>query len=38
MAMKVAALTAVDLLNDRVIPFFEEHDVPLCRMLADRSS
>jgi transposase InsO family protein len=29
-------LTAADLLNDRVIPFFEEHGIPLCRVLTDR--
>ena len=32
------ALTAADLLNDRVVPFFEEHDVPLLRMLTDRGT
>src|SRR5438874_7281834 len=26
-------ITAADLLNDRVVPFFDEHDVKLCRML-----
>jgi transposase InsO family protein len=31
-------LTAADLLNDRVIPFFEEHGVPLVRMLTDRGT
>ena len=25
-----------DMLNDRVLPFFEEHDVPLLRILTDR--
>ncbi len=30
------ALTAVDLLNDQVIPFLEEHQVPLIRILTDR--
>src|SRR5205085_11700611 len=29
-------ITAADLLNDRVVPFFDEHDVKLCRMLTDR--
>ena len=24
------AITAADLLNDRVIPFYEEHSIPLC--------
>ena len=32
------ALTAADLLNDRVLPFFEEQGVPLLRMLTDRGS
>ena len=27
------AITAADLLNDRVIPFYEEHSIPLCRVL-----
>jgi hypothetical protein len=27
-----------DLLNDRVLPFFEEHDVKLLRVLTDRGS
>lgn len=31
-------VTAADLLNDRVLPFFEEHDVPLLRMLTDRGT
>jgi transposase InsO family protein len=31
-------LTAADLLNDRVVPFFEEHDIPLSRMLTDRGT
>lgn len=31
-------LTAADLLNDRVIPFFDEHDVPLLRVLTDRGT
>jgi hypothetical protein len=32
------ALVAADLLNDRVLPFFEEHDLPVLRMLTDRGS
>ena len=32
------AITAADMLNDRVIPFFEEHGVPLLRILTDRGS
>src|SRR5512134_956803 len=31
-------ITAADLLNDRVIPFFEEHGVPLSRILTDRGT
>jgi transposase InsO family protein len=33
-----APITAADLLNDRVLPFFEEHDVKLLRVLTDRGS
>lgn len=29
------AITAVDLLNDRVIPFFDAQDIPLLRILTD---
>jgi len=32
------ALTAADLLNDRVLPFFENHGVGLLRVLTDRGS
>lgn len=31
-------ITAADLLNDRVIPFFDEHGVALQRMLTDRGT
>lgn len=31
-------LVAADLLNDRVIPFFEAHEIPLLRVLTDRGS
>src|SRR6476620_11171481 len=31
-------LTAADLMNDRVVPFFDEHDGKLCRMLTDRGT
>jgi transposase InsO family protein len=31
-------LVAADMLNDRVIPFFEQHDLKLMRMLTDRST
>jgi hypothetical protein len=29
---------AADLLNDKVLPFFEEQDVPLLRILTDRGT
>lgn len=32
------ALVAADLLNDRVVPFFEQHNVRLLRMLTDRGT
>ena len=31
-------ITAADLLNDRVLPFFDGHDVKLLRVLTDRGS
>ena len=31
-------ITAADLLNDRVVPFFEEQKVNLCRVLTDRGT
>ncbi len=31
-------LTAADLLNDRVLPFFAEHEIPLGRVLTDRGT
>ena len=31
-------LTAADLLNDRVLPFFEEHEIVLSRVLTDRGT
>jgi transposase InsO family protein len=31
-------LTAADMLNDRVVPFFEEHGIPLSRVLTDRGT
>ncbi len=33
-----APLVAADLLNDRVIPFFDEHGIPLSRVLTDRGT
>lgn len=32
------ALTAADMLNDRVIPFFDEHQIKLLRVLTDRGT
>lgn len=32
------ALVAADMLNDRVLPFFEQHDLPLLRVLTDRGT
>lgn len=31
-------ITSADLLNDRVLPFFEEHGLPLLRILTDRGT
>ena len=31
-------ITAAELLNDRVLPFYAEHDIPLLRMLTDRGT
>ncbi len=31
-------ITAADLLNDRVVPFFDGHGVKLCRVLTDRGT
>jgi transposase InsO family protein len=32
------AITSADVLNDRVLPFFEEQGIPVLRMLTDRGS
>jgi transposase InsO family protein len=32
------ALVSADTLNDKVIPFFEEHNIPLLRILTDRGT
>ena len=32
------ALVAAEILNDQVIPFFEQHDIPLLRILTDRGT
>jgi len=31
-------VTAAELLNDRVLPFFEQHEIPLNRVLTDRGT
>ena len=31
-------ITAADLLNDRVLPFYDEHGIALCRVLTDRGT
>lgn len=31
-------IAAADVLNDRVLPFFEDHGIPLCRVLTDRGT
>jgi len=31
-------INAADLLNDKVLPFFEEHEIPLLRVLTDRGT
>src|SRR5690242_1169890 len=31
-------ITAADLLNDRVVPFYDAHEVKLCRVLTDRGT
>ena len=31
-------ITAADLLNERVVPFHEEHDLPVLRIMADRGT
>lgn len=32
------AITSAEILNDRVLPFFEEHQIPLLRILTDRGT
>ena len=32
------ALVAADMLNDKVVPFFDEHEIPLLRVLTDRGT
>jgi len=32
------ALVAADILNDRVVPFFEQHEIPVLRILTDRGT
>ena len=35
---KKTPLTAADLLNDRVVPFFDEYGIPVSRILTDRGT
>jgi transposase InsO family protein len=32
------AITSAEILNDRVLPFFEQHEIPVLRMLTDRGT
>lgn len=32
------AITSADILNDKVLPFFEQHQIPLLRILTDRGT
>ena len=32
------AIVAADMLNDRVVPFYDEHEIPLLRILTDRGT
>jgi transposase InsO family protein len=36
--MRKVPITAADILNDRVLPLFEKHEVPLLRVLTDRGT
>ncbi len=31
-------ITAAEILNDRVVPSYDEHDIRLCRVLTDRGT
>ena len=31
-------ITAADMLNDKVLPFYEDHDLPVLRILTDRGT
>ena len=31
-------ITAADMLNDKVLPFYEQHDLPVLRILTDRGT
>ena len=32
------ALVAADMLNDKVLPYYQQHDIPLLRILTDRGT
>ena len=36
--LRSGGIVKADLLNDRVLPFFEEHEIPLLRVLTDRGT
>jgi transposase InsO family protein len=38
MSLEKTALTAADMLNDKVIPWYTEQDIPLLRVLTDRGT
>jgi transposase InsO family protein len=33
-----SAITSADLLNDRVVPFYDKHEIPILRVLTDRGT
>lgn len=33
-----SAITAADILNDRIVPFFDSHEIPLLRIMTDRGT
>jgi hypothetical protein len=36
--LRYPPITAADLLNDRVLPFFQRHELPMLRILTDRGT
>ena len=37
-SLSETSITAADLLNNRVLPFYEAHDLPVLRILTDRGT